>query len=315
MMLMRGASACRALRTGGPWAAAVDHASLSRARFYKHAPARKELHCRPTMVPRAGAGAGALGGSSSDDHHVPAAAAMPPGTGMAASVFNLINVIMGAGYVSIPFACAQGGWAALPLLWLLGCIFCYTGTSLLACCAAVDAETSAAASARTSSTSSTAPAGYEAVAARAFGPSGAALVSAIMYAELLGICAVYVVLESEVLSTLLTGSSLGTALVSALGPSAYGALAVALMLPTVLLPDLGALSVLGALGVAAAATVGLTVRSATAVGRGWWVYHKEACGGRYQCREQNKERSALLTGPQHRAGCRWQAAAARACVM
>jgi hypothetical protein len=38
-------------------------------------------------------------------------------------------------------------------------------------------------------------AGYEAVAGRAFGRLGLAVVSGIMYAELLGICCVYVVLE------------------------------------------------------------------------------------------------------------------------
>jgi hypothetical protein len=38
-------------------------------------------------------------------------------------------------------------------------------------------------------------AGYEAVAGRAFGQLGLAVVSGIMYAELLGICCVYVVLE------------------------------------------------------------------------------------------------------------------------
>jgi hypothetical protein len=43
-------------------------------------------------------------------------------------------------------------------------------------------------------------AGYEAVAGRAFGGLGLAVVSGIMYAELLGICCVYVVLEVRMTS-------------------------------------------------------------------------------------------------------------------
>lgn len=43
------------------------------------------------------------------------------------------------------------------------------------------------------------------------------------------------------------------------GHGGFGLLAASLMVPTVLLPDLKALSVLGALGVCAAALVGLAV--------------------------------------------------------
>eukprot|EP00775_Hariotina_reticulata_P003016 gene3016-3297_t len=82
---------------------------------------------------------------------------------------------MGAGYVSIPYACFQGGWAALAVLWLLGACFCYTGAGT------PEAEQPQA--------------GYESVAAAAFGKLGLAAVSSVMYAELLGICCVYVVLE------------------------------------------------------------------------------------------------------------------------
>jgi vesicular inhibitory amino acid transporter len=56
---------------------------------------------------------------------------------------------------------------------------------VLKCCAVVEARQGAGA----------APCGYEAVAGAAFGGAGRALVSAVMYAELLGLCCCYLVLE------------------------------------------------------------------------------------------------------------------------
>jgi vesicular inhibitory amino acid transporter len=155
---------------------------------------------------------------------------------MPQTVFNLVNVIMGAGYVSIPFALKQGGWVALAVLWLLGAFFCYTGLALLECCRSIEqqqqqqhqqhqrdqssrsssstvaglpktapaaaggseppaAAAAAAAGAKGGGSSYQYTAGYEDVAAAAFGPLGKVAVSAIMYAELLGICCVYVTLE------------------------------------------------------------------------------------------------------------------------
>jgi hypothetical protein len=67
------------------------------------------------------------------------------------------------------------------------------------------------------------------------------------------------ILQAEALATLLSGSALSHQLTQALGPQVFGFMAVAIMLPTVLLPNLEALSLLGALGVAAAAAVGLVV--------------------------------------------------------
>jgi hypothetical protein len=50
----------------------------------------------------------------------------------------------------------------------------------------------------TAATTAAAPSGYEDVAEAAFGRLGRVLVSGLMYAELLGICCVYVVLEVRV---------------------------------------------------------------------------------------------------------------------
>lgn len=66
-------------------------------------------------------------------------------------------------------------------------------------------------------------------------------------------------LQAETLATLLANTQLGATITQLAGPSGFGLLACVLMMPTVLLPDLNALSVLGALGVMAAATVGFAV--------------------------------------------------------
>lgn len=210
--------------------------------------------------------------------------ALQVGAAFPATVFTLINVIMGAGYVSIPFACRcvglaglttesvspadcrfkplttpalrcsalcrQGGWAALALLWLLGAVFCYTGepdgggggsggskgsavcagstsrqvllcvgfvacagNTVLQCCELVDKQRQQQqqqvpqaqpdGATQQHQTAAAAPAaGYEDVAGAAFGQFGRMLVSGVMYAELLGICCVYVVLEVSCWDTL-----------------------------------------------------------------------------------------------------------------
>eukprot|EP00879_Flechtneria_rotunda_P024548 GHRR01026027.1.p2 GENE.GHRR01026027.1~~GHRR01026027.1.p2 ORF type:complete len:147 (+),score=43.02 GHRR01026027.1:753-1193(+) len=67
------------------------------------------------------------GSKQQEQLHGAANGAIMQGASMPATVFNLVNVIMGAGYVSIPFALRQGGWAALAILGLLGAVFLYTG--------------------------------------------------------------------------------------------------------------------------------------------------------------------------------------------
>jgi hypothetical protein len=65
--------------------------------------------------------------------------------------------------------------------------------------------------------------------------------------------------QAEALSTLLSATAAGTWLTTTLGPSAWVFVASALILPTVLLPSVGALAALGAVGVMAAVTVGCVV--------------------------------------------------------
>lgn len=121
------------------------------------------------------------------------------------TLFNLVNVIMGAGFVTMPYACRMGGWAALAVVWSLCFVFAWTGAVVLDCCARVDAARAAAGEEngprkpQQGAPPAGAPraprAGYEDAAEAAFGPVARGVVSAMMYAELLGICIVYFVLE------------------------------------------------------------------------------------------------------------------------
>lgn len=43
------------------------------------------------------------------------------------ALLNAVNILLGVGLLSIPFAMAEGGWAALGTLGLLGVITNYTG--------------------------------------------------------------------------------------------------------------------------------------------------------------------------------------------
>lgn len=88
---------------------------------------------------------------------------------------------------------------------------------------------------------------------------GRAIISAIIYIELFGTCCVMFILEGDNMFNLLGTSFLNNA-------SAYMLAAAALMIPTVWLPDLKALSFLGIFGVSATCMVTASVREK---GRTW----------------------------------------------
>jgi solute carrier family 32 (vesicular inhibitory amino acid transporter) len=43
------------------------------------------------------------------------------------AVFNVVNVMMGVGLLSLPFALNSSGWVGILLLWLMGIVTNYTG--------------------------------------------------------------------------------------------------------------------------------------------------------------------------------------------
>ena len=46
------------------------------------------------------------------------------------TLFNSINVLLGVGVLTVPYAIALGGWVAVGVLALLGVLTNYTGTNV-----------------------------------------------------------------------------------------------------------------------------------------------------------------------------------------
>ena len=82
---------------------------------------------RPSVLRRAAAGS--FSGDASD---VPLPAETSSGRStFIQAVFNCVNVMMGVGLLSLPFALKSSGWIGIALLWLMGIVTNYTGTDLL----------------------------------------------------------------------------------------------------------------------------------------------------------------------------------------
>ncbi|PNW85026.1 hypothetical protein CHLRE_03g168550v5 [Chlamydomonas reinhardtii] len=188
---------------------------------------------KPVVHTQAAAGAGASA--------TPAPQSSGGNSTFTQAVFNVVNVMMGVGVLSLPFALKSSGWVGLLVLWVMGVATNYTAKALCECADAVSAKTGGG------------PVGYEEIAEAAFGPLGRLLVSAIIYVELFGTCALLFILEGDNMFKLFGASSLAS------NASTYQLLAAALMIPTVWLPDLKALSFLGAAGVTATCTVSAAV--------------------------------------------------------
>jgi vesicular inhibitory amino acid transporter len=209
----------------------------------------------------------------------------PRASSFPATVFNLANLIMGAGYVSMPYALAAGGpLPALGVLLVLAALFCGTGRGLSEALTALEqqrwrqrrgeeekskeqqheeveyadvvAEAAAAAAAATLTPTPT------------ITTATRAAVSALVLAELAGCACCFVALGGDAVRAALmgvlqqqqqgvgvVGVSSSSSLLSCVASSkaACTAAAACLMLPTLMLPDLSALSVLGFFGVVAAA--------------------------------------------------------------
>ncbi|GLC35800.1 hypothetical protein PLESTB_000495600 [Pleodorina starrii] len=175
-----------------------------------------------------------------------AASAPAPSTGNSTfmqAVFNVVNVMMGVGLLSLPFALKSSGWVGILVLWVMGIATNYTAKALCECADAVAKRQGANA----------APVGYEEIAEAAFGKLGRLIISSIIYVELFGTCALLFILEGDNMFKLFGPNALAS------NSSVYMLLAAAVMIPTVWLPDLKSLSFLGAAGVTATCTVSAAV--------------------------------------------------------
>lgn len=156
------------------------------------------------------------------------------------AVVNILNLMLGVGLLSIPFALSQSGWIGLCVLWFFTFITNYTGKALVDCHTVVQQRQGGK------------RIGYEDIAEAAFGSIGRKLVSAIMYTELFGTCCLLSIFQGDNFFKLL-GDSFASS------PKGYMLLGALAIIPTMWLPDLKALSALGVVGVCCICTVAISV--------------------------------------------------------
>lgn len=170
---------------------------------------------------------------------------------------SVLNVTCGVGLLSVPLCFSKSGYAGVLVLAFLGFIAAYTAKALCRCSKTVAQKLKKKPGDMVR---------YEEVAEVALGGKlGRGAVSFIMYTELIGTCALFLILESDNVWNLVGAALMETA--ANLGPQAtvlqgligsqrgiFWLCAMAIV-PTVLAPDVKALSVLGIAGFLATVTV------------------------------------------------------------
>ena len=156
-----------------------------------------------------------------------------------------MNILLGVGLLSVPYALKQGGWAGLGVLGMLGLVTNYTGKALIR----VQARGSLP-DAKRADGARRPLRSYEDIGEAAFGANGRAFITWVLYTELLGTCALFFILEGDHLSALFDGTKY-------LSHSSqwWQCASAAVMIPTLWLADLSALSYVGALGAVASVSL------------------------------------------------------------
>ena len=182
--------------------------------------------------------------------------ARPAGTSSTAQAMaNSVNILLGVGLLSVPYALKQGGWAGLGVLGLLGVVTNYTGKALIRVQARGSLMDANAKGGRRPLTS------YEDIGEAAFGAGGRAFITTVLYTELLGTCALFFILEGDHLSLLFDGTKYLTH-----SSQWWQCASASVMIPTLWLADLSSLSYVGALGaVASVSLVGVVAFQLVAV--------------------------------------------------
>eukprot|EP00803_Ostreobium_quekettii_P004153 evm.model.scf_1095EXC.2 EVM.evm.TU.scf_1095EXC.2 scf_1095EXC:35340-43169(+) len=182
---------------------------------------------------------------------------------MPQAMMNTINILMGVGLLSVPYALKEGGWAALGVLALICASTNYTGKILSRCQEgkqikidrllgeAGEDELRGVARQDLPQAASIPLVGkvlksYEEIGEAAFGREGRQFITAVLYAELLGTCALFFILEADHLQLLL--SSIPAFNLPIPPKEELMAFGAAAFLPTTWLPDLSSLSYMGAFG-------------------------------------------------------------------
>lgn len=154
------------------------------------------------------------------------------------ALFNSVNILMGVGLLSIPYALGQGGWSAIGVLGLLWAMTNYTGKLIALCLEApcrLDSKNYTPGCLPLET--------YEDIGEAAFGKAGRTFITAILYTELIGTCGLFLILEGDHLAVLFPDSMSSTA---------FMMLSAAIILPTTYLADLSALSYVGLVGLISA---------------------------------------------------------------
>ena len=216
----------------------------------------------------------------------------------AQAMANSVNILLGVGLLSVPYALQQGGWAGLGVLGVLGVTTNYTGKILIRCqrrgsLPALDPDVDpsgmalgreandcggAGAAARGMITDADADAmdslscdwddpheptrrpllSYEDVGEAAFGAPGRNFITWVLYTELIGTCALFFILEGDHLEILFDHAHTQEWFMCA---------AAAVMIPTLWLADLSSLAFIGGLGACASLSlVGVVLYELVAVG-------------------------------------------------
>ena len=129
--------------------------------------------------------------------------------------WNVSNLIQGTGILGVPYAVAQGGWAAVASIFIVAGICCYTGKLLISCLYETSKKTNIKRRVRVN---------YPEVGEAVLKKQGHAIVAFVQVCEMFGGVIMYVVLLGTVLGDLLKAST-------HLGPSEWAAISCVVVLP------------------------------------------------------------------------------------
>lgn len=154
------------------------------------------------------------------------------GSSFIKACFNGTNAFLGIGLLTVPYALASGGWLSLVFFFLVGLITFYTGILLKRC---MDMDPSIR--------------NYLDIAERAFGKAGRISVMVIMNCELYLVAIGLLILEGDNLHKLFPEFMIHLGSLVINGRRSFVIITGLVIMPTMLLTDLGYLSYVSATGV------------------------------------------------------------------
>ncbi|KAI8008987.1 Amino acid transporter AVT1J [Camellia lanceoleosa] len=154
------------------------------------------------------------------------------GSSFLKACFNTTNAFLGIGLLTVPYALSSGGWLSLLLFFVVAAMTFYTGLLLKTC---LDADPSIRS--------------YLDIAERAFGKTGRIIVTIIMNSELYLVGIGLLILEADNLHKLFPKFMIKIGTLTIEGTQSFVLITALVILPSMLLTDLGILSYVSATGV------------------------------------------------------------------